>query len=161
VFGYPVVFKRNSPQVNRKIQREFKTLQHGQRCIFVGFPNNQAGWLIFVQEKILGSHLIVSMDVVFDQYFMSGITASIQGYTGSQMTKKIGNNSGQKPRIMEETGTITNLTDTQISHWGEKATFESDHRVAGGLKSNECNKQNLFLKPTTILSIPSTMMHQF
>jgi hypothetical protein len=116
VFGYPVVFKRNSPQVNRKIQREFKTLQHGQRCIFVGFPNNQAGWLIFVQEKILGSHLIVSMDVVFDQYFMSGITASIQGYTGSQMTKKIGNNSGQKPRIMEETGTITNLTDTQISH---------------------------------------------
>jgi hypothetical protein len=132
VFGCPVVFKRYSPQVNGETKTEFKELQHGQRGIFVGFPDNQAGWLIFVQEKILGSHLVVSMDVVFDQYFLSGITASIQGFAGSQMTRRVVTTPGRKPLITKSTSDITNLADVQVSHWGKQTVFDSDH---------ECNHQ--------------------
>ena len=50
---------------------DFKQLQRGCRGIFVGFLRDQTGWLINVPEKIARNHLIVSMDVAFDQYFVS------------------------------------------------------------------------------------------
>ena len=62
--------------INGKIVTDFKQLQKGCRGIFVGFPDNQAGWLFFVEHKIGGSHLVISMDAVFDQHFLSGITTS-------------------------------------------------------------------------------------
>jgi hypothetical protein len=107
----------------------FKELQQGARGIFVGFPDGQAGWLIFVQEKISGSHLIVSMDFMFDQMFLTGITASIKGFGNSQDTRKIGNPPTKIPMDIEHTGDVTNLADFQMSHWGSNETFESDHQM--------------------------------
>ena len=64
VCGCPVVFKRYQPKHDGDITTYFKQLQCGSCGIcFVGFPKNQAGWLIYVDEAIKDSHLVVSMDV--------------------------------------------------------------------------------------------------
>ena len=61
VFGCPVVFKRYQPYLDGKMVTDFKQLQQGSRGIFVGFPRGQAGWLIYVPEKVQNSHLVISM----------------------------------------------------------------------------------------------------
>ena len=128
VFGCPAVFKRYAPMINGKLITDFKQLQKGCRGIFVGFPDNQAGWLFYVEHKIGGSHLVISMDAVFDQHFLSGITTSNSNFDGSQPERLIGRINTTK-NADEQTGDITNLTDTAISHWGDKHTFESSHKI--------------------------------
>jgi hypothetical protein len=122
------VFKRFRPQVKGRVQGEHKELQRGTRGIFVGFPDGQAGWLIFVHDKIAGSHLVVLMDVVFDQYFLSGLTASINGFDGAQPTRKIGHSVKRPARVTEQTGDVTNLATVPVSHWGDTQMFEVDHQ---------------------------------
>jgi hypothetical protein len=85
--------------------------------------------LIYVPEKIGDSHLIVSMDVVFDQHFMSGITGTRKVFDQGQMERNVGKVGGRKAEITETTGNITNLMDSEISHWGQKETFNSEHKV--------------------------------
>ena len=128
VFGCPAIFKRYAPMINGKIVTDFKQLQKGCRGIFVGFPDNQAGWLFFVEHKIGGSHLVISMDAVFDQHFLSGITTSNSNFDGSQPERLIGRINTTK-NADEQTGDITNLTNTAISHWGNGHTFESTHKI--------------------------------
>jgi hypothetical protein len=130
VFGCPVVFKRYNIQVDGKIFGKHKVLQRGSRGIFVGFPDGQVGWLIFVREKISGSHLVVSQDVVFDQHFLSGLNASVNSFEAGQKIRKIGTTTGRKPIISEQTGDITNLTNASVSHWGDKQVYESDLPVS-------------------------------
>jgi len=129
VFGCPVVFKRYKPQHAGDHTTTFQQLQRGSRGIFVGFPRNQAGWLIYVPEKIGGHHLIVSMDVVFDQHFMSTPVGSNTPYAGAQTERPVGRQGGRLGSITEATGNITNITDTSVSHWGNDVTFDSDHQV--------------------------------
>ena len=127
VFGCPCVFKRYQPQSDGSLTTDFKQLQQGCRGIFVGFPEDQAGWLVYVPEKVGNSHLVVSMDVSFDQHFVSGITGSTQEFDGSQMVRNVGKSGGNRGKITESTGDITNLIDNSTSHWGDKQTFDSEH----------------------------------
>ena len=129
VFGCPVVFKRYQPMVDGKTTTEFKQLQQGSRGIFVGFPRNQAGWFIYVPEKIQHSHLVVSMDVVFDQGFLSAPIGTKKPFAQSLPER----NFKQSPAFIEgqseHTGDVTNLTSTQLSHWGEAAHSESQQLI--------------------------------
>ena len=77
VFGCPVVFKvhqRKTPKDrvdSDKPQAHLTSkniIQRGVRGIFIGFPPNQAGWLIFVPQS---GNIIVSADVAFDEDFIS------------------------------------------------------------------------------------------
>jgi hypothetical protein len=129
VFGCPVLFKKYNSQKDGETTSKFKELQQGARGIFVGFQDDQAGWLIFIQQKISGWHLIISMDVMFDQMFLTGITASIKGFGNSQDTRKIGNLPTKTLINTKNTGDVTNLADFQMSHWGCNETFESDHQM--------------------------------
>ena len=125
VFGCSVVFKRYEPISNGEVNSRFTTLQRGSRGIFVGFPKHQAGWLIYVQEKLNSSHLIVSSDVVFDQYFLSGITGNNKVFKQAQPERNVGKVGGRVPAITEKTGDITNLINSSVSHWGSKLTSNS------------------------------------
>ena len=129
VFGCPVIFKRYKPQHDGDTTTRFKQLQRGSHGIFVGFPRNQAGWLIYVPEKIGGHHLIVSMDVVFDQSFLSSPIGTSIPFAGAQPHKSIGPLRGVQGTITETTGDITNITDTSVSHWGTTTTFDIPHSV--------------------------------
>ena len=48
VFRCPCVFKRYEPCVNRQPITRRQLIQYGSRGTFVGFPSNQAGYLIYV-----------------------------------------------------------------------------------------------------------------
>ena len=136
VFGCPCVFKRYAPNADGIKTTDFKQLQRGCRGVFVGFPKDQAGWLIYVPEKIAGSHLVVSMDVAFDQYFVSGINGTKTEFDGGQIVRNIGKSGGNRGTITESTGDFTNLGSSYISHWGKDNTFDSAHFPASFVDSN-------------------------
>ena len=128
VFGCPVIFKRYQPQHEGDTNTSFHQLQRGSRGMFVGFPKNQAGWLIYVPEKIGGSHLIVSMDVIFDQHFLSSAPGIQRPFNGGDRERNIHGSRGRPVNITESTGDISNLTDHHMSHWGtNNVTFDSEH----------------------------------
>ena len=109
VFGCPVIFKRYQPIYDGDSSTKFTQLQQGSRGIFVGFPRNQAGWLIYVPQKIGNKHLVVSMDVVFDQSFLSSITGTSIPFSQAQQEREIDKAGGPIKTSNESTGDITNL----------------------------------------------------
>ena len=127
VFGCPVVFKRYQPFKDNKMVTDFKQVQQGSRGIFVGFPSDQAGWLIYVPEKIQNSHLVVSMDVAFDQTFMSGAIGTNKPFAQAQPERHVGKHGGNRSEVSESTGDITSLTTPTISHWGRGNTYDATH----------------------------------
>ena len=125
VFGCPVVFKRYQPAYDGDSTTKFMQLQQGSRGIFVGFPRNQAGWLIYVPQKINNKHLVVSMDVVFDQEFLSSIAGTSIPFSQAQPEKVIGKVGGPPLTSTESTGNITNLIEGSITHWGNEETYDT------------------------------------
>ena len=119
VFGCLVIFKRYQPIFEGDASTKFTQLQRGSQGIFVGFPRNQAGWLIYVPEKIGNSNLVVCVDVVFDQFMLSNISGTIFPFAQSQPEIDIGKVGGPVKTIHEATGNLTNLTDHELCHWGE------------------------------------------
>ena len=70
-----------------------------------------------IPEKIKGSHLVISQDVVFDKYFLSGLNGSVLEFKGSELLRNVPM-GGRTPKITETTGNISKLV-------GPKLTFES------------------------------------
>ena len=71
IFGCPVVAKKWSAQIDGK--RKEKTTQRGIRGIFIGFPANQKGYLLFIPSS---RQIVVSGDVAFDETFYSAIATT-------------------------------------------------------------------------------------
>ena len=69
------------------------------------------------------------MDVAFDQHFLSGPTGTSKPFSQAQPERNVGRVGGRRPTPTETTGDITNLTDSQVSHWGVSTTYESEHQV--------------------------------
>jgi hypothetical protein len=88
VFGCPVVFKAYARQPNLQ---DHNILQRGVRGIFVGFPINQAGVLIWVEQVC---HFMVSADVYYDEQFTSCLAYNHKLFSDSipvrQPTYRIG-----------------------------------------------------------------------
>ena len=82
VFGCPCVTKKHtiSPQpltpistnTNKRKYHHIKntTSQRGVRGIFIGFPRNQKGYLIYIPSIMQNK---ISLDVEFDEYFNTAI----------------------------------------------------------------------------------------
>ena len=72
VFGCPAVCKvyKHKDSLRRTMDHK-NIVQRGVRGIFVGFPVNQAGWLIYVPSS---RHLLASADASFDEHFASVTT---------------------------------------------------------------------------------------
>ena len=114
-----MVFKRYQPIFQGDTTTKFTQLQRGSRGIFVGFPKHQAGWLIYVPQKIGNKHLVVSMDVIFDQNFLSNIEGTNLPFAQAQPEIEIGKVGGPRKVLDESTGDLTNLIDYEVSHWGD------------------------------------------
>jgi hypothetical protein len=129
-FGCACVFKRYQPMSNNKIITGFKQLQQGSRGIFVGFPDDQAGWLIYTEQKINRSHLLVSMDVVFDTHFISSLQTNNAPFAGALPERKLGTPAFQPQNVTEHTGDLRHtIADSSISHWGNETTYETPHML--------------------------------
>ena len=73
VFGCPIVAKcyfKKHP-VSRRTFDDRTIIQRGIRAIFLGFPNNQAGYIYWQPNT---GDLGTSVDVSFDEYFHSTLT---------------------------------------------------------------------------------------
>ena len=125
VFGCPNIFKRYQPVYDGNSSTKFTQLQRGSRGIFVGFPRNQAGWLIYVPEKIGNKNLVVCSDAVFDQFMLSNIAGTNFPFAQSQAEINIGKVGGPSKTINEATGDLTNLADHEMSHWGDEIPEET------------------------------------
>ena len=131
VFGCPVVFKRYQPYHQGKLLTDFQQLQQGSRGTFVGFPLNQAGWLIYVPERIKNSHLVVSTDVVFDQQFISLPVGTKKPFAQSQTERNMRISPNVTPYVFESTGDVTTMSSSQITHWsGGESHFKPDSETS-------------------------------
>ena len=67
VFGCPAIFKRYEvSDQGKRIKNKY--IQQGIRGIFVGFPDDSAGWLFYVPST---KKTYISLDAVFDENFTS------------------------------------------------------------------------------------------
>ena len=70
IFGCPAVFKRfEISKDGKRIINKYN--QQGMRGIFVGLPENSAGWLFYVPDV---KRTYISMDASFDERFTSPMT---------------------------------------------------------------------------------------
>jgi hypothetical protein len=82
VFGCPAFFKRYEPTSGGKKVTKPQQIQRAARGIFVGFPANSAGWLIYSAET-RPSKLIITYDVHFDELFQSALSFDSKPFAGS------------------------------------------------------------------------------
>jgi hypothetical protein len=89
--------------------------QHASHGIFIGFPDNQAGWLFYTESPIGSSHIHVSEDATFDENFDTALVFDQHHFQGSIANRRL------KPpsELKSYTGQVTE------HHTGSLADFSS------------------------------------
>ena len=113
-FGCPVYFKVVNPQKGRGIITKQQQLQRACRGIFVGFPKNSAGWLVYSVQ--LPTRLAISNDVYFDESFESALAFDSKPFAAAvpirsaldpaALTTNISNEAAKR---MPRTGNVADL----------------------------------------------------
>ena len=80
-FGCPTYFKRYEPTMGKHIVTKKQQIQKASRGIFLGFPDNSAGWLVYSAE--MKHKLEISRDAYFDEYFQSALTFDSKPFQGA------------------------------------------------------------------------------
>ena len=94
-FGCPVVFK--------KYTMDNISSQQGIRGIFIGFPSNQAGYLLYLEKPLQGhGHFMKSKDVAFDDNFDSALVSNKQTFRGGLKLRSLGNGHIESLKPQEE-----------------------------------------------------------
>ena len=81
VFGCPTFFKRYEPRFNNRLITHKQQLQRASRGIFLGFPDNSAGWLVYSPEQ--PQSLIITRDAYFDENFDSALCFDSKPFAGA------------------------------------------------------------------------------
>ena len=91
VFGCPVSFRRYEPSnKGQRIPKKQQTQRSSIRGIFLGFPPKQAGYLIYLEDRIGTTHIMVSQDVTFDETFKSALATTYRPFQGAQFIRPVG-----------------------------------------------------------------------
>jgi len=104
VFGCPVVVKKYVARIDGNATSN--QTQRGIRGIFIGFPRNQKGFLVFVPST---RQIVVSGDVVFDETFYCAIATTWRPFHDSLALRPISSNAPTGDMTVEETGTIDDV----------------------------------------------------
>jgi hypothetical protein len=130
VFGCPVYFKRYEPTFRNKLITYKQQLQRASRGIFLGFPDNSAGWLIYSPDQ--PQSLIVTRDAYFDEDFQSALCFDSKPFAGAVPIRSHFNPNGLKtieensePTIVHQTGSPANL-GISPSSFIEELTTDDD-----------------------------------
>jgi hypothetical protein len=81
VFGCPVYFKRYEPTFCNKLityKQQFQRASHG---IFIGFPENSAGWLVYSPEH--PQRIVITCNAYFDEDFSSALAFDSKPFAGA------------------------------------------------------------------------------
>ena len=114
VFGAPTYFKRYDPKRGNKTISNKQQIQQSSRGIFIGFPENSAGWLMYSAD--LPARLSITSDAHFDEFFESALCFDSKPFAAavpirsaldpSAMTTDI---SDSPSAPVDRTGTVADL----------------------------------------------------
>ena len=114
VFGCPTFFKRYEPTFRNKLITYKQQLQRATRGIFLGFPDNSAGWLIYSPDQ--PQSLIITRDAYFDEDFNSALCFDSKPFAGAIPIRSHFNPNGlrtieenSEPSTYHQTGSAANL----------------------------------------------------
>lgn len=111
VFGCPVAFKRYNPSTaDGGLTKKQQSQRASTRGIFIGIPPKQAGYLIYLEDRIGSAHILVSHDVIFDEEFKSAVAASMQPFQGARFIRPAGTHALEHnfdDANMEHTGSVS------------------------------------------------------
>ena len=130
VFGCPAVRKRYSASEQNTNSQQLSrwNLQKGIRCIFIGLPENRAGWLFYSSNTRLSTS--ISYDAVFDESFSTPIALSLPPFTGGVPYRNINTNALPRTPLydgqMEMTGDITTIPPSTFETTQPLPPTESD-----------------------------------
>ncbi|KAI2495104.1 hypothetical protein MHU86_19418 [Fragilaria crotonensis] len=138
VFGCPTFFKRYEPTFRNKLITYKQQLQRASRGIFLGFPDNSAGWLIYSPDQ--PQSLIITRDAYFDEDFNSALCFDSKPFAGAVPIRSHFNPHGlrdtpenSEPSTHHQTGSAANLgnppstfIDTSNHHSSLPAIPETD-----------------------------------
>jgi hypothetical protein len=115
-FGYPVVFKRNT--LTTKTKGPTAAMQLGMKATFIGFPSNQAGYLLYLEKPIQGhGHYMISKDVSFDDNLDSALVTNKYVFKGGLNVISIGKGHVESlvDREEESTGNVAHLQPQSLT----------------------------------------------
>jgi hypothetical protein len=106
VFGCPCVVKvythkSINSDAHASTLSSKNLVQRGVRGIFVGFPINQAGYLVWVPTS---GHLLASVDVMFDEDFTSPLSFPDRIFHDAQPTRNCNHQPPSTDSITDQTG---------------------------------------------------------
>ena len=114
VFGCPTFFKRYEPKFQNKLITNKQQLQRASRGIFLGFPDNSAGWLVHSPDQ--PQSLIITRDAYFDEDFNSALCFDSKPFAGAVPIRAHFNPNGLRsiqentePSTIHQTGSAANL----------------------------------------------------
>jgi len=121
----PVVYKTNQ-----------KGMQQGVRGVHIGYPENQAGYKIFVPST---RQIVVSADVIFDEEFRSAVGLTNRIFHNSIYLRPFEHVEATEGQEVETTGDIRNVIDlTEYSDDEDAAIDEDEVQIV----NKENNKKN-------------------
>ena len=157
VFGSPTYFKRYDPKRGNKSISNKQQIQKSSRGIFVGFPDNSAGWLVYSAE--LPQRLLVTSDAYFDEKFESALAFDSKPFAGavpirpamdpSALTTNI---SASESTPMDQTGTVADLGidlstfSESNKHIVEEGADKTDKPITSTSKQNKQDTINCYVE---------------
>ena len=113
IFGCPVYFKRYEPTFCNKLITYKQQLQRASRGIFIGFPENSAGWLVYSPEH--PQRIVITRDAYFDEDFSSALAFDSKPFAGAIPIRShldpngLQTSDNSEPSIVHQTGSAANL----------------------------------------------------
>ena len=113
VFGCPIYFKRYEPTFRNKLITSKQQLQRASRGIFVGFPDNSAGWLAYSPDH--SQRIVITRDAYFDEDFNSALAFDSKPFAGAIPIRSHLDPNGlislqnSEPTIIHHTGSVANI----------------------------------------------------
>ena len=114
VFGCPTFFKRYEPRFNNRLITHKQQLQRASRGIFLGFPDNSAGWIIYSPDQ--PQSIVVTRDAYFDENFDSALCFDSKPFAGAVPIRSHMNPTGLRtiedntePSTFHQTGSAAHL----------------------------------------------------
>ena len=151
VFGCPVSFRRHSPSnKGQRVPKKQQTQRSSVRGIFIGMPNKQAGYLIYLEDRIGTAHIMVSQDVTFDEQFKSALATTHRPFQGAQFIRPVGTNTMHS--LLQEdyegdplaTGSVDDiLHPIETSARGENTTNDPVDATAPVTQDNQSTEEEI------------------
>ncbi|KAI2494629.1 Reverse transcriptase (RNA-dependent DNA polymerase) [Fragilaria crotonensis] len=113
VFGCPIYFKCYKPTFRNKLITYKQQLQRASRGIFIGFPENSAGWLVYSPDH--PQRIVITRDAYFDEGFSSALAFDSKPFAGAIPIRSHLDPNGlqsldnSEPSFTHQTGSAANL----------------------------------------------------